>query len=169
MESVIDGISQTSVTRENETWNYAVALRAALRQDVKTLAIGELRDAGVVHVVLDAALTGHRIITTYHAGDIAAVYARMLHQGFEPFLVAAAITGVVSQRLVPAADGGLVPVVATLEADDAWRDFIADFPHLEDIRRHARQRPGADLKAAAENLLANGRITPEAMARIRHD
>jgi type II secretory ATPase GspE/PulE/Tfp pilus assembly ATPase PilB-like protein len=93
-------ISQVSVTRGTDEWGYATALRAALRQDVKTLLVGEMRDASVVRMTLEAALTGHRVLTTFHAGDIAAVYARMLHLDFEPFLVASAITGVVNQRLL---------------------------------------------------------------------
>jgi len=100
VECDLDTVSQVPVGRGNEHLDYADALRAALRHDVKTLVIGELRDAAIVRVALDAALTGHLVITTYHAGDIGSVYARMLHQGFEPFLVGAALTGVLNQRLV---------------------------------------------------------------------
>ena len=100
IECDFDTVSQVAVGRTNEHLDYRDALKAALRQDVKTLIIGELRDADVVRVALDAALTGHLVIATYHAGDIGAVYARMLHQGFEPFLVGAAVTAVLNQRLV---------------------------------------------------------------------
>ena len=161
VESVIDGVSQTSLSRQQEEWTYESALRAALRQDVKTLVVGEMRDRGVVNVVLDAALTGHRVITTYHAGDIAAVYARILHQGFEPFLVAAAVTGVVTQRLVRGVDGQLTPVTAVLDPDDEWREFICERPELGAIRERVRTQPLADLAAAARELAASGRITKE--------
>lgn len=93
-------ISQVSLTRGTEEWNYGAALRAALRQDVKTLVVGEMRDREVVRMTLEAALTGHRVLTTFHAGDVAAVYARLLHLDFEPYLVAGTIAGVVNQRLV---------------------------------------------------------------------
>jgi hypothetical protein len=109
-------------------------------------------------VALDAALTGHRVITTYHAGDVAGVYARLLHQGFEPFLVAAAVTGVVAQRLLPGKGGQPVPVAAVLEADDAWREFVMTAPALGDLRARARGIPGADLEAAARALVAAGRV-----------
>lgn len=159
VECVIEGISQVQLRRDEPGWGYAEALRAALRHDVKTLVIGELRDREVTKVALDAALTGHRVITTYHAGDVAGVYARLLHQGFEPFLVAAAVTGVVAQRLVPAQDGGgPVPVVAVLEADDAWREFVMGAPGLSDLRTRAAVLPGADLRSAAQRLAEAGRI-----------
>jgi len=131
VERTIEGVSQSSITNE---WSYADALRAALRQDVKTLVIGEMRDREVVRVALDAALTGHRVITTYHAGDVPSVFARLLHQGFEPFLVAAAVSGVVSQRLVPGEDKKRRPAASVLEMDDDWRGFIASAPSLREIR-----------------------------------
>ena len=159
VECEIPGITQSAVSADGD-WGYADALRAALRQDVKTIVVGEMRDREVVRVTLDAALTGHRVITTYHAGDIPSVYARMLHQGFEPFLVAAAISGVVTQRLAPSTDGtGRVPVVATLSPDDAWRDFVAGGPGLGELRRAIQDRPAADLESAAQRLGDAARIT----------
>jgi type II secretory ATPase GspE/PulE/Tfp pilus assembly ATPase PilB-like protein len=133
IECEIEGITQTEVSADT-SWSYAQALRAALRQDVKTLVVGEMRDADVVKVTLDAALTGHRIITTYHAGDIVSVYTRMLHHGFEPFLVASAITGVISQRLV-ASPSGMIPEVEFLATDSRWREFVAANPGPEAMRR----------------------------------
>ena len=135
IEAPIPGISQTAI-RPNEGWDYPSALKAALRQDVKTLVVGEMRDAEVVKVTLDAAMTGHRIITTYHAGDIPSVYARLMHLGFEPFIIAAAITGVISQRLVcdnekrHAAADMLIP-------DDGWKDFLLTKPSLKDLKAMA--------------------------------
>jgi len=132
VERAMEGVSQSSISKD---WSYADALRAALRQDVKTLVVGEMRDKEVVRVVLDAALTGHRVITTYHAGDIPSVFARLLHQGFEPFLIAAAVSCVVSQRLLPTGKGKpRRPVASVLEMDDDWRDFIATAPSLREIR-----------------------------------
>lgn len=169
IECELDGVSQTQVA-EASGWGYAAALRAALRHDVKTLVVGEMRDRDVVKVTLDAALTGHRIVTTYHAGDIPSVYGRILQQGFEPFLVASAITGVVTQRLVPRKDGaGLVPVVATLVPTDEWRDFIAAAPGLAALRTRIREWPGADLAAAAARLAREGTIGEEESQRIASD
>ncbi|MFA6715265.1 MAG: ATPase, T2SS/T4P/T4SS family [Victivallaceae bacterium] len=159
VESRIPGISQVSLSKSNEQWNYAQALRAALRQDVKTLIIGEMRDAEIIKVALDAALTGHRVITTFHAGDIPAVYTRILHHGFEPFLVASAITGIVSQRLLKAKSGDRqIPLAALLIPDDNWRDFIIDNPALSEIRKHIIRYPQADLHNVAAKMAEKGLI-----------
>ncbi|MBN1864748.1 MAG: Flp pilus assembly complex ATPase component TadA [Victivallales bacterium] len=160
VECSIKGISQTSVSRGDAEWNYAKALRAALRHDVKTLVIGELRDTEVVKVALDAALTGHRVIATYHAGDIPSVFARMLHQGFEPFLVAAAISGVLAQRLVSSACSETrVPVAAVLEPDAEWQDFIAGNPAICEIRKRISLLPRSDIALEAEAMEKEGLIT----------
>jgi type II secretory ATPase GspE/PulE/Tfp pilus assembly ATPase PilB-like protein len=161
IEKVIGNISQVNVAAGKDEWTYEIALRAALRQDVKTLVVGEMRDRGVVQVVLDAALTGHRVITTYHAGDIPSVYARMLHQGFEPFLIAAAVTGVVTQRLIPGVDDKLVPAAALLEPDDAWREFVCTRPGLGQLRAHVADRPQADIRRRITALADQGRISEE--------
>ena len=159
MECEIDGISQISLHRGDAEWNYAAALRSALRHDVKTLMIGEMRDREVVKVALDAALTGHRIITTYHAGDIPSVFARLLHQGFEPFLVGAAVSGVAAQRLVHTAGGsGRIPVVAALAVTDQWRDFLAEAPSPAAIRDRISDTPGADLESVVRSLAEAGAI-----------
>ncbi len=160
VECAINGISQASVSGNEEEWSYPEALRAALRQDVKTLIIGEMRDREVVKVALDAALTGHRVITTYHAGDIPSVFARMLHQGFEPFLIAAALSGIVTQRLVKAENKSeRIPVAAALTLDDNWRDFIAEHPPLCEIRKRVAATPLANLATEAANLAKKDIIT----------
>ena len=159
VESLIDGISQVSLSKANAEWNYQLALRAALRQDIKTLVIGEMRDPEVVKVALDAALTGHRVISSFHAGDIPSVYARILHQGFEPFLVASTISGILSQRLLPMPSGsGRIPLAAALVPDDSWRDFILTEPSLAELRKRIESIPEASLQAAANSLCEKRRI-----------
>lgn len=162
VECRIDGITQVSLSKSSEEWNYPAALKSALRQDVKTLIIGEMRDREIVKVALEAALTGHRVITTFHAGDIASVYARMLHQGFEPFLIAAAVIGVVSQRLLLSPDHDRqVPVVATLTGDDWWQEVIASKPDICELRKQLKQKPLADLKCVAQEMVTAGLLLKE--------
>jgi len=160
VECEIPGISQVSVSAEQEGWGYPDALRSALRQDLKTLVIGELRDRDVVKVALDAALTGHLVISSYHAGDIPSVYARLLSQGFEPFLVAATVTCVVAQRLVDAADGGRrVPVAAAFVPDAKWADLLLSRPGVEALRDAVKSHPAADLAAITRRLAEQGVIS----------
>jgi len=134
IEGDVPEISQVEVTSDGK-WNYSAALKAALRQDVRTLMIGEMRDSEVVHVTLDAALTGHRVLTTYHAGDIPSIYSRLLHSGFESFLVASAITGCISLSLdFDEAMGVYKPQAQCLEVNDEWRDIIMNKPSLRELR-----------------------------------
>lgn len=132
VEQRIDGISQVEIS---EDWGYAEALKASLRQDVKTLLIGELRDQEVVRVALDAALSGHRIISTYHAGDIVSIFSRLLHTGFEPFLIAGAISGCISLSLeYDNAKKAYVPRAKCFKADDLWRDIVLSKPGMAELR-----------------------------------
>ncbi len=165
IEAEIHGVTQTSVSGDSD-WDYKSALKAALRQDVKTIVVGEMRDEAVTKVTLDAALTGHRVITTFHAGDIASVYARMLHQGFEPFLVASAITAVVTQRLCRRDDGTVVPVVALLVPDDEWRDFVISNPSLMDMRRKLSGHADADLEEVARAMQERGEISDVELRKL---
>jgi type II secretory ATPase GspE/PulE/Tfp pilus assembly ATPase PilB-like protein len=166
IERVIGGISQVSVKSNDESWNYELALKAALRQDVKTLVIGELRDPHIAKVALDAALTGHRVITTYHAGDVAGVYTRLLHHGFEPFLIASAITCVMTQRLIAGTDNQVVPIGAILRPDDEWRDMICGNPSIPMLRDGLKARPLADIRQQAERLLKSNVISKRQAALV---
>jgi len=134
IEARLDGVTQTEVN-QGTGWDYAAGLRAALRHRVKTLVVGELRDIEVTRVALDAALSGHRVITTYHAADLPGVFARMLHQGLEPFLVGCAISGVFTQRIVPQADGRVAVRGQGVMLDDTLRDLLATKPSLEALRQ----------------------------------
>jgi len=164
VECILPGVSQAAI---REDWGYAAALKAALRQDVKTLVVGEMRDPDVVRVTLDAALTGHRVISTYHAGDIPSVYARMMHQGFEPFLIASAITGVVAQRLLESPDGTKrVPVMAVLEPDDAWREIVCNTKGLAGLRAGLSGHATADLLSLGKRAVAEGRLAESALAAL---
>jgi type II secretory ATPase GspE/PulE/Tfp pilus assembly ATPase PilB-like protein len=165
VECELPGISQCELKRseddENDFVFWETALKSALRQDVKTLVIGEMRDQSVVRIALEAALTGHRVISTYHAGDIASVYARIMHQGFEPFLVAAAVSGIVSQRLFHTRDHGIVPIAACLQPSDSWRDFIMTRPGLDQLRKKIKSDPNADLEQQAIQAARQGLISEE--------
>lgn len=162
-----EGRLQTAVTTHGD-WNYNPALRAALRQDVKTLVIGEMRDREIIETTLDAALSGHRVITTSHAGDIPGVYTRRLHQGMKPFLVASAITGVVSQRLLPLQDGsGLTPVAAVLEPDASWRSLVMEKPSLTRLRDEIRNYPIPDLVDSAKHLASEGLVSETEFESLR--
>ncbi|MEA1927212.1 MAG: ATPase, T2SS/T4P/T4SS family, partial [Candidatus Auribacterota bacterium] len=79
---------------------FANGLRAILRQDPDIIMIGEIRDVETAEIAIQAALTGHFVFSTLHTNDASGAAPRMVHMGVEPFLVAAALEGIMAQRLV---------------------------------------------------------------------
>ena len=79
---------------------FATGLRSILRLDPDVIMIGEIRDAETANIAVQAALTGHLMLSTVHASDAAGVLSRLLDLGVEPFLVASAVIGVLAQRMV---------------------------------------------------------------------
>jgi twitching motility protein PilT len=111
---------------------FATALRAALRQDPDVLLIGEMRDLETIEIGLKAAETGHLVLATVHTTDCAETVSRLVnvfppHQQFQiRQLLAGMLRGVVSQRLVPTIDGGLVPAVEIMVSTARVRELISD-------------------------------------------
>ncbi|MBI2165515.1 MAG: Flp pilus assembly complex ATPase component TadA [Chloroflexi bacterium] len=93
------GISQTQVN-EQAGVTFAAGLRGLLRMDPDVMLVGEIRDKDTAVVAIQAALTGHLVLTTIHANDSASAIIRLIDLGVEPFLVTSAIIGSVAQRLV---------------------------------------------------------------------
>jgi type IV pilus assembly protein PilB len=99
IEYTLPGITQTQVNREKGL-DFAKALRAFMRQDPDVLLVGETRDLETAKTAMEAALTGHLVMTTLHCNDAPSAIARLDEMGVEPFLVSASLLGVISQRLV---------------------------------------------------------------------
>jgi type IV pilus assembly protein PilB len=79
--------------------NFAMALRAFLRQDPDIIMVGEIRDFETAEIAVKAALTGHLVLSTLHTNDAPSTISRLLNMGVEPFLVTASVNLVVAQRL----------------------------------------------------------------------
>ena len=99
IEAALDGVSQSQIQRESG-FDLASGLRALLRQDPEVLLVSEIRDRETAEGVLQASLTGHLVITTYHAGSAAEAVGRLLEMGLEPYLLRSGLQGVLCQRLV---------------------------------------------------------------------
>jgi len=99
IEYTLNGITQTQVNRDKGL-DFATALRAFMRQDPDVLLVGETRDLETAKTAIEAALTGHLVMTTLHCNDAASAIARLDEMGVEPFMVSASLLGIVSQRLV---------------------------------------------------------------------
>jgi len=92
-------INQVQVN-ERMDLSFANVLRHVLRQDPDVVMVGEIRDRETAEIAIQAALTGHLVISTLHTNDSCGAITRMADMGIEPYLIASALTGVVAQRLV---------------------------------------------------------------------
>ncbi len=99
IEVVMDGITQVAANAKTGT-SFGEALRHVLRQDPDVLMVGEIRDRETADQAIQAALTGHLVLSTLHTSDSVGAVARLADLGAPPFLVAATVTGVIAQRLV---------------------------------------------------------------------
>jgi type IV pilus assembly protein PilB len=99
IEYALPGITQCQVIREKDL-TFANILRAFLRQDPDILLVGETRDKETAKTAIEAALTGHLVLTTLHTNDAAGAIARLDEMGVEPFMVSGALLGVLAQRLM---------------------------------------------------------------------
>ncbi|MFN4270789.1 MAG: GspE/PulE family protein [Thermosynechococcus sp.] len=99
IEYTLPGLTQVQVIRE-KGMDFASILRAFLRQDPDVILVGETRDKETAKTAIEAALTGHLVLTTLHTNDAASAVARLSEMGIEPFMVSASLIGVVAQRLM---------------------------------------------------------------------
>jgi len=93
------GVCQVQV-REKIGLTFAAALRSILRQDPDIIMIGETRDKETAQIAIQAALTGHLVLSTLHTNSACASITRLVDMGIEPFLIASTLTVVIAQRLV---------------------------------------------------------------------
>jgi type IV pilus assembly protein PilB len=99
VEYQLKGINQVQVN-DKAGLTFANALRAILRQDPNIILIGEIRDRETAQIAIEAALTGHLVLSTIHTNDSASIPTRLIDMGIEPFLVASSLIGATAQRLV---------------------------------------------------------------------
>ncbi len=98
VEFNLEGINQVNVKKDIGL-TFAAALKSFLRQDPDIIMVGEIRDHEVGEIAVEAALTGHLVLSTLHTNDAPSTITRLVNMGIEPFLVAASLNVVVAQRL----------------------------------------------------------------------
>jgi type IV pilus assembly protein PilB len=99
VEYKMDGVNQIQVNSEVGL-TFANGLRSILRQDPDVVMVGEIRDSETASLAVQAALTGHLVLSTLHTNSAAGVLPRLLDMGIEPFLIASTINTIIGQRLV---------------------------------------------------------------------
>lgn len=99
VEYNLEGINQVQVNKDIGL-NFASVLRTFLRQDPDVILVGEIRDYETAEVAIQAALTGHLVLSTLHTNDAPSTVLRLMNMGIEPFLVASSVNTIVAQRLL---------------------------------------------------------------------
>ncbi len=128
VEYKVKGVNQIQVnTRTNLT--FAQGLRSIVRQDPDTILVGEIRDQETAEIAVNAALTGHLLLSTFHANDAATALPRLIDMGIEPFLLASTLEVVVAQRLVRKICAACRAGVATDASGGArkWASAVATY------------------------------------------
>jgi type IV pilus assembly protein PilB len=98
VEYEVQGLTQTGVN-PRAGLTFAAGLKCMLRQDPNIIMVGEIRDGETALIAVEAALTGHLVLSTLHTNDAPGAVARLLDMGVEPFLISSAVCGVLAQRL----------------------------------------------------------------------
>lgn len=189
VERAIAGVTQIEVKPFGQL-TYEKALRSILRQDPQILVLGEIRDAATAAVAMQAAMTGHRLITTLHASTAAGAISRLLEMGLEPYQITSALWGVLAQRLVCKLDNSRDVLVAKPSATtvtprlsgkyhgrtavgemllldpDLRRAILssADVSRIEEVA--AMQTGFVPLRAAGEKLVERGITDAAEITRI---
>mgnify|MGYP002651638012 CR=1 FL=1 len=134
IEYRLPGVVQSQVNPQIG-YTFSSALRSFLRQDPDVMMVGEIRDTETAQIAVQAALTGHMILSTLHTNTAAGAVTRLLDMGVEPFLLSSVLTGVLAQRLVRRlcphcrepykADKSVLSRlgVAKSDVEDGWRTF----------------------------------------------
>jgi type IV pilus assembly protein PilB len=98
VEYRLSGVNQVQINQKAGL-TFATALRSILRSDPDVVMVGEIRDGETAKISIEAALTGHLVLSTLHTNDAPSALTRLNEMGVEPFLTGAAVTGVLAQRL----------------------------------------------------------------------
>ena len=150
--------------------SFADALRGALRQDPDVILLGEMRDLETISTALTAAETGHLVFATLHTQDASSTVDRLIdvfpaaQQGQIRTQIATSLQGVVTQTLLPTADGkGRVPAVEILFPDDAVRNLIrqAKVEQVYSIMQTGTSRGMMTLEQSLAELVLRGVITQD--------
>lgn len=189
VEYKISGVSQTQVNPAIGL-TFANALRSFLRHDPDIIMVGEMRDLETARTAVQAALTGHLVLSTLHTNDAPSAVMRLLDMGVEDYLVASTLAGVVGQRLVKkccSACGGLsgprdlsvepcsqcegsgfygrLAIAEILEVDDALRSAIKGEPTAAELTRIARASGFVGMKEDGDAKVARGQTTRQELLK----
>jgi len=177
VERPLAGVTQIQIQPFGEL-TYERCLRSILRQDPQVLMLGEIRDARTATLAIQAALSGHRLISTLHAANAAGAIARLLEMGVEPYQITSSLWGVLAQRLLrrsvvtpgPGTRGegvyrGRVPIAELAMMDRALVGRVLARADAMDLNQAIGAQSGFRSMADVARELVARSITDEAEAR----
>jgi type IV pilus assembly protein PilB len=130
VECNIHGVNQFQV-HEQSKFTFSSALRSLLRQDPDVIMVGEIRDQDTANIAVQAALTGHLVLSTLHTNDAPGAVTRLEDLGVAPYLVGASLIGVLAQRLVrkicPTCKEQYTPPSSIRRAVENWAGAVPNF------------------------------------------
>ena len=153
IEYQLPGVNQTQVN-EKAKLSFASALRAILRQDPDVILLGEIRDQETAKIAMQAAQTGHLVLSTLHTDDAPSTITRLSDMRVEPYVIASALLGVVAQRLVrrlvwrvpPSVHAGpRDPAIAEHQRGGRGTARVLQGRRLRRVQQHRLPRPHRDL------------------------
>lgn len=164
VEYFISGINQSQV-RPEIGYDFASGLRQILRQDPDTIMVGEIRDSETASLAVQAALTGHIVLSTLHTNNAVAVIPRLIDMKVEPFLLPVSLNLMISQRLV----GLLCPDCKASEdappaVDKLIKKALSDLP--EEVRSKYREPYKIYRSAGCDKCKGRGTIGREALFEV---
>jgi general secretion pathway protein E len=182
VEALIPGVAQSQV-KPSSGFTYANALKSLLRQDPEVIMVGEIRDRETADMVFQASLSGHLVLTSFHAGNSAEAISRLADMGIEPFVLRSGLRAILSQRLLrkrcecngaPACErcqgtgySGRI-VIAEFARPDApeVRRAILDRCESRDISAALAAAGMVSLQGRADDAIRQGLTTPEEAVRV---
>ena len=182
VEYELDGIIQSEIDAEHD-FTFAGGLRSILRHDPDVILVGEIRDLETAQTAVNAALTGHLVLSTLHTNSAIEAIPRLLSMGVSPYTLAPALRGVLAQRLVRtltpecsksgtcdaganASYGGQMSIPELLLVSPAIREQILNMEQSAAIEKQARTEGYETMSDWGEKIVAEGRTTREEVARV---
>jgi len=167
VERDLPGVTQIEVSPFGQL-TYERALRSILRQDPQVLMLGEIRDAATATIALQAALSGHRLICTFHASTAAGAISRLMEMGAESYQITSAVYGIVSQRLLRrSGTSGRVPIAEFVRIDEAAKAAIRGRDTGAALQSVFEKQAGfQSIRQAGEKLAAAGIVDAAEVLRV---
>lgn len=167
IEYSMDGATQIQVN-PTAGLTFATGLRSILRQDPNIVMVGEIRDEETASIAVNAALTGHLVLSTLHTNDSATTFPRLLDMGVPPFLVASTVNIAMGQRLVrKLCEKCKIERMLTAEETKSLKEVLPDVDHLID---HKPQKFYAPKGCVYCNMTGyNGRVGVREVLEVNDD